>query len=68
MESYKGVKYDFYVACSECLIDKENTPSMISSQRIRLAISSNMSFIQCKSKFHILSINQLQSIILPIKV
>lgn len=60
-ESYKGVKYRFYVPCSECLNNKEEKPSMIASYRIRKALNSNMPFIQCKNNFHIISSNQLQS-------
>lgn len=61
-EFYKGIYYFFRIPCFKCIKEKENDISMIESYKITRAIKLNAPFIQCSENFHILSINQLQSI------
>ncbi|CAD5126558.1 DgyrCDS14654 [Dimorphilus gyrociliatus] len=64
-ESFVGVKYDYYLPCSECVYLRQPNPSLLPSSKIKRALTFKVPFMQCYNYFHTLSLNQIQNMLPP---
>ncbi|GFO37940.1 leucine-rich repeat serine/threonine-protein kinase 1 [Plakobranchus ocellatus] len=65
LESFKGITYDFYLPCPDCMSMVLKDPHMFSASIIRRATELKAPFLQCLKYFHTISITDLHALMPP---
>ncbi|XP_064623321.1 uncharacterized protein LOC135485349 isoform X1 [Lineus longissimus] len=58
-ESFHGVQYDYFVPCTDCIMEGSLDPCMFSASKIRRAMEFKAPFLQCDKYFHMLTMTEL---------
>jgi hypothetical protein len=58
-EFFRGVVYDLFVPCVDCLREGSQDPHMFSAKQVKRAQQLNAPFLQCIKMFHIVGLGAL---------
>jgi hypothetical protein len=58
-EFFRGVVYDLFVPCVDCIAEGSQDPHMFSAKHVKRAQQLNAPFLQCIKMFHIVGVRAL---------